>query len=87
MSGVIDETLGTLRSYVLATFLPGEDPASLTDETPLISSGIIDSIAVLDMVTWIEKSFSVRLQQDDLGRERLDTITLIANLIAERRAS
>lgn len=87
MADVVDETLGTLRSYILSTFLPGEDPTTLTDETPLISSGIIDSIAVLDMVTWIEKSFSVRLQQDDLGRERLDTIALIANLIAERRAS
>jgi acyl carrier protein len=87
MRDVADETLVTLRSYVLTTFLPGEDPSTLTDDTPLISSGIVDSIAVLDMVAWIESSFAVRLQQEDLGRERLDTITLIANLIAERRAS
>jgi acyl carrier protein len=84
---MVDETLvASLRSYVLATFLPGEDPSSLSNDTPLISSGIIDSIAVLDMVAWIETTFKARLEQEDLGRERLDTITLIAELIMERRA-
>jgi acyl carrier protein len=83
---MVDETLvGSLRSYVLQTFLPGEDPSSLANDTPLLSSGIIDSIAVLDMVAWIETTFQARLEQEDLGRERLDTITLIAELIVERR--
>jgi acyl carrier protein len=85
---VDDATLvGSLRSYVTSTFLPGEDPASLADDTPLISSGIIDSIAVLDLVAWIETTFGVRLEQEDLGRERLDSIALIAALIVERRKS
>ena len=86
---MVDETLrvrDSLRSFVLTTFLPGEDPETLSADTPLLSSGIIDSIAVLDMVAWIESTFGVRLEQDDLGRERLDTIALIADLIAERRA-
>jgi len=82
---VSEDVLATLRSYVLARFLPGEDAATLTDATPLISSGIIDSLEVLDMVGWIEKTFAVRLQQGDLTRERLDSIALIAAVIAERR--
>jgi len=79
------DVLGTLRTYVLARFLPGEDGSTLTEATPLISSGIIDSLEVLDMVGWIEKTFAVRLQQGDLARERLDSLALIAALIAERR--
>ena len=78
------DTHARLRSYILSTFLPGEDPGSLTDDTPLISAGIIDSIAVLDMVSFIETEFSIRLEQQDLGRDRLDTIALIGALIAER---
>jgi acyl carrier protein len=80
-----DATLDVLRSYVLAKFLSGEDASTLTDTTPLLSSGIIDSLDVLDMLTWIEKTFEVRLRQEDLASERLDTIALIASLIAERR--
>jgi acyl carrier protein len=81
---VASDTHARLRSYILQTFLPGEDPVSLTDDTPLISAGIIDSIAVLDMVSFIEREFSIRLEQQDLGRDRLDTIALIGALIAER---
>ncbi|HEY5933179.1 MAG TPA: acyl carrier protein [Kofleriaceae bacterium] len=81
------DILVRLRSYILSTFLPGEDPTSLTDDTPLLSAGIIDSLAVLDMVSFIEKEFAVRLEQEDLGRDRLDTIALIGALIEERRGS
>jgi acyl carrier protein len=82
---VASDILVRLRSYVLSTFLVGEDPATLTDDTPLISAGIIDSLAVLDLVSFLETEFSIRLEQQDLGRERLDTIALIGALIAERR--
>lgn len=82
-----DDIATRLRAYVLKTFLPGEDPATLTDTTPLISSGIIDSLAVLDMVAFLEAEFAVRLEQDDLSRERLDTIALIQTTIEERRGA
>jgi acyl carrier protein len=84
---VASEIRDKLHQYVLSTFLPGEPAESLESQTPLISSGIIDSLAVLDMVTYIEKAFAVRLEQEDLGRERLDTIELIEAVILERRAS
>jgi acyl carrier protein len=71
---------------VLSAFLAGEPPDTLRHDTPLISSGIIDSLAVLDLVTFIEQTFAVRLAEEDLDRERLDTIDLIEAVILERRA-
>ena len=44
----------TIKKYVLDEFLPGEDPAALTDTVPLIGTGILDSIAVLKLVTFLE---------------------------------
>jgi len=37
----------TVRKFILAEFLPGEDPSRLTPTTPLMSSGVLDSIATL----------------------------------------
>jgi acyl carrier protein len=84
---VATEIREKLHSYVLSTFLAGENPDTLCHDTPLITSGIVDSLAVLDMVTFIEQAFAVRLAQEDLGSERLDTIELIEAVILERRAS
>jgi len=40
----------TVKNFILNEFLPGEDPAALTDTTALVTTGILDSIAVLKAV-------------------------------------
>jgi aryl carrier-like protein len=44
----------TVKDFILAEFLPGEDPSQLTDATPLVTSGILDSIATMKLATFLE---------------------------------
>ncbi len=44
MPETLPEIETIVRDYILREFLPGEDPAELTEETPLITGGILDSI-------------------------------------------
>jgi len=74
-----------LRDYLLREFLPGEDPEELTDQTPLISGGILDSISTLKLVVFLEERFQVSLQAHEAGVDHLDTIDRIADLIAQKR--
>jgi len=39
-----------LAAYILKEFLPGEDPNELTDATPLVTGGILDSLATLKLI-------------------------------------
>ena len=73
-----------LRSFILSNFLPGEDPGTLDDSTLLVSSGVITSLSLLELVTFIEDRFSVVLEGDDLGIARMDSIDSMVELIAER---
>jgi acyl carrier protein len=52
----------TVKIFILDEFLPGEDPAALTDATPLMTTGILDSIAVLKVVTFLENQFHVTIE-------------------------
>ncbi len=45
----------TVKTFILSEYLPGEDPAALTDTTPLMTTGILDSIAVLKVVTFLDR--------------------------------
>jgi acyl carrier protein len=65
--------------------LPGEDPAALTDTTPLISTGILDSIAVLKLVTFLEGHFGIMLEAHETDAEHLNTITEITRLVETKR--
>jgi acyl carrier protein len=75
-----------IRSFVLANYLPGESPENLTDTTPLQSSGILDSLAVLGLANFIKDEFGVDLGVHDMTMERFDRIEEIAQTIETRRA-
>lgn len=75
-----------VKEFILREFLPGEDPDELTDTTPLISGGILDSIATIKLVLFIEESFKVKVEAHETDPEYLDTIESIAELIVNKQA-
>jgi acyl carrier protein len=70
-----------VKQFILETFLPGEDPDELTDRTPLISGGILDSIATLKLVMFLEEQFGISLEAHEADREHLDTLDAIVTLV------
>ena len=79
-----DRIRRTLRSFILTNFLPGEDPSTLEDSTLLISSGVIASLSMLELATFMESEFSVTLLPQDLGVEHMDSIDLLSKVVARR---
>ena len=74
----------TIRDYILREFLPGEDPSQLTDETPLITSGIIDSIRTLKLVSFLEETFSITLEAHETDADHLNTVALVTELVQSK---
>jgi acyl carrier protein len=75
-----------IKDYIMSEFLPGEDPAELTDDTPLISGGILDSIATLKLVMHIEETWGVSFQPHEVDKENLDTLDRIVRLLVSKNA-
>ena len=80
------ETLAQVKQYILETFLPGENPDELKATTPLISGGILDSIATLKLVMFLEERFGISVEAHEADREHLDTLSDIAALVERKRA-
>ncbi len=73
-----------IKSYILSEFLPGEDPAHLTGSTSLITSGILDSLAVLKLILFIERQFAVKIKPQEVIPEHLGTIEDIGRLVRSK---
>lgn len=73
-----------IKDFIMAQFLPGEDPAELTDQTPLISGGILDSIATLQLVMFLEENYKVSFEPHEVDKDNLDTLDLIVRLLASK---
>jgi acyl carrier protein len=82
-----DDVKQTIKNFMMAEFLPGEDPAELTDTTPLITGGILDSIATLKLVMFIEETYGVTFEPHEVDKENLDTIDRIVRLLIGKNPS
>ncbi len=83
----MQEIRQAVHSYILHQFLPGEDPEELTDQTPLITGGILDSIRTLKLVVFLEDTFGVTVEAHEAGVENLDSVGQITRLIAGKKAA
>ena len=73
-----------IKGYILEQFLPGENPAELTDSTPLITGGILDSLATIKLVVFLEERFKIQIEAHETMVDYLDTITDIAQLVSSK---
>ena len=73
-----------VKEFILKEFLPGEDPAELTEATPLITGGILDSIATLKLVAFLEERFRIQIQAHEADVEHLNTLADIARLVRSK---
>jgi acyl carrier protein len=70
-----------LKTYILREFLPGESPEALGESTPLVTGGILDSIATLKLVSFLEERFGIALEAHEVDADHLDTVQKIAELV------
>jgi len=74
-----------IRQYVLTTALPGELSSNLRDDTPLCTSGILDSLATLGLFSFLEEQFSIQISERERSVDTCNRIDHLAQLVARKR--
>jgi acyl carrier protein len=82
-----DDIKAVLKTYILNEFLPGEDPAALTDTTALVTTGILSSLAMIKTVTFLEDQFDITIEAHETVVENLNTLSDMARLIMAKKMS
>jgi acyl carrier protein len=76
-----------IRQFILTNFLPGEDPKNLTADTELKETGILDSLATLKLVSFVEERFQVEFEASDLDPGNLSSLSAIERLVKSKMAA
>ena len=79
-----DALMQRIKHFIMEEFLPGESPDELTETTPLISGGILDSIATLKLVMFMEEAYGVSFSPHEVDKENLDDLVSIARLLQSK---
>ena len=72
--------------FIVTNFPLARQQASLPDEDSLFSSGIVDSLGVLDLVTFIEDEFGVIVADEDLLAENFETVAHMESFVQTKQA-
>ena len=66
-----------VKTYIQAEFADEASVGSLADDTPLLSSGIIDSVSALQLVEFLETTFKIEFEAHEVDQDNLDTLDKI----------
>jgi len=75
----------TVKAFLLAEFMPGEEPDALQLDTPLITGGVLDSIGTLKLVSFLEDTYGVRFDAHEVNEDNLDNLADIRTIVEEKR--
>lgn len=74
-----------LRSYILNSFLFTDDESMLSDEDSFLEKGIIDSTGIMEVIFFLEQEFGIRVDDEDMIPENLDSISRIVAFVDRKR--
>ncbi|MHC1550420.1 acyl carrier protein [Phyllobacterium sp. K27] len=73
-----------IRDFIVENYLFGDTSHPLDDTTSLIETDIIDSTGVLELVTYLEDTFQISVQDAEIVPSNLDSIANIASYVANK---
>ena len=75
-----------IRRYVLENFLFTDDEAALQDGDSFLAGGIIDSTGVLEIMLFIEDTFDIKVNDDEMLPENLDSVDNLVAFVQRKQA-
>ena len=80
------QNIEMLKQFISDELVPGNNIENLDESDSLLESGIIDSMGILKLVTFIEDKFQLKIEAEELIPENFETLFAIANMISNTNA-
>ena len=76
-----------IRKFMADNFLYRDGAESLSESDSFLENGIIDSMGVLELVTFLESTFSIRVGDEEVLPENLDSISRVVAYVRRKLAA
>ena len=80
----MDQSISSQIAKFIATEILKQPGREISQDEPLISSGVIDSFSLMDLALFIEDTFGVRIEDTELNAESFDSLQQLSDLITSR---
>jgi acyl carrier protein len=77
----MEDVKKAVREYVVKEYLEEGDDREVTNNTPLITGGIVDSFSMVSLKRFLERKYSIQIPDADASPQAFDTVDSIAALV------
>jgi len=77
----MDEISRAVRDYIIREYVQEGDDREITEKTPLISSGLVDSFSMVSLLRFLEKKYEIQIPDAAATPEAFDTVERIVALV------
>jgi acyl carrier protein len=77
------DTSTKVREFVVENFLFGDGEA-LKEDTSFMEEGIIDSTGILELVFFLEETFGLKIEDEELVPDNMDSLQNISKFIGRK---
>lgn len=74
-----------VRQFIIDNFLMGQGGDQIRDDNSLLEAGALDSTGVIELVAFIENAFGIKVRDEDMVPENLDSLSSIERYVLMRR--
>jgi acyl carrier protein len=71
----------------IRTKLNPNAPLTFDPEQSLVGDGILDSLAMMDLIVWLEQTFKISVDTEDLVPENFATLNAVASYVGKARVA
>jgi acyl carrier protein len=82
----VGSTRESVRQLIVTEFTWPGDSADLADDYPLLERGVIDSLGMHQLVAFLESTYDIEIDDEDLVPENFETLAAIAGMVDRKSA-
>lgn len=80
----MSDNITKIRAFIFDSFLFDAQEGDLDNDASFLEQGIIDSTGVLELVEWLEETFKISIDDEELIPENLDSVNLLDKFIMSK---
>lgn len=77
--------LKEVREYVIENFMLGEEEDELSDSQSFLESGLIDSTGILEVIAFLEETYDIVIEDEEMIPENLDSVENVARFVVSKK--
>jgi acyl carrier protein len=66
-----------IRDFLITNFLPDVAADDIAGDDDLLASGVVDSLGLLTLISWVEEHFAISVEDDDLSPDKFSSVDAI----------